>query len=113
MWIGSWLFLSRSWFPALILIIPLDLLARHLVCPGLARPLTISYVTERAVLHLNLHQYRSFWLTFRYHTARRPKSGVYAEVICRKCAEKSTDERQSHLDTSTTPVCPLVPQYVH
>ena len=35
-------------------------------------------------LHLNLHQYRSFRLINRNHTARRPKSGVYAEVVCRK-----------------------------
>src|SRR5258706_4763824 len=46
LWIGCWLYLSRSWFPALIPIVPLDLLARPLVCPGLARPITISYVTE-------------------------------------------------------------------
>src|SRR5258706_684910 len=44
--IGLWVYLSRSWFPALIPIVLLDLLARHPVCPGLARPLTISYVTE-------------------------------------------------------------------
>ena len=29
---------------------------------------------ERAALYLNLHLYRSFWLTYRNHTARRPKS---------------------------------------
>src|SRR5258706_319042 len=46
MWIGCWLSLSRSWFPALIPIVLLDLLARPLVCPGLARPITILYVTE-------------------------------------------------------------------
>src|SRR5258706_5131483 len=44
-----------------------------------------SLYLERAALHLNLHPYRSFWLTCRNHTARRPKSAVYAEVICRKC----------------------------
>src|SRR5258706_5740080 len=44
--IGCWVYLSRSWFPALIPIIPLDPLARHPVCPGLARPLTISYMTK-------------------------------------------------------------------
>ena len=70
-----------------------------------------SLYLERAALHLNLHPYRSFWLTYRNHTARRPKSGVYAEVVCRKCGERSSDERQSHLDTSTTPVCPLFLQY--
>ena len=68
---------------------------------------------ERAALHLNLHPYRSFWLTYRNHTARRPKSGVYAEVVCRKGGERSTNEGQSHLDTSTTPVCPLFSQSVH
>src|SRR5882757_4443488 len=68
-----------------------------------------SLYLERAPLHLNLHPYRSFWLTYRNHTARRSKSGVHAEVVCRKCRERSTDERQSHLDTSTTPVCPLFP----
>ena len=52
------------------------------------------------------------WLTYRNHTARRAKSGVYAEVVCRKRGEKSSDERQSHLDTSATPVCPLFLQYL-
>ena len=53
------------------------------------------------------------WLTYRNHTARRPKPGVYAEVVCRKCGGRSSEERQSHLDTSTTPVRPLFSQYVH
>src|SRR5258706_15875438 len=72
-----------------------------------------SFYLERAALRLNSHPYRSFWLIYRNHTARRPKSAVYAEVVCRKCGERSTDERQSHLDTSTTPVCPLFTQSVH
>jgi len=72
-----------------------------------------SLYLDRAALHLNSHPHRSFWLTRRNHTARRSKSGVYAEVVCRKCRERSTSERQSHLDTSTTHVCPLIPQYVH
>ena len=70
-----------------------------------------SLYLERAALHLNLHPYRSFWLTYRNHTARRPKSGVYAEVVCRKCRERITEERRSHLGTSSAPVCPLLPQY--
>ena len=73
-----------------------------------------SLYLDRAALHLNLHPYRSFWLTYRNHTTRRPKSGVYAEVVCRRWGERSTaDERQSHLDTSTTPVCPFYSQYLH
>ena len=68
---------------------------------------------ERATLHLNLHPSRSYWLTYRNHTARRSKSGVYAEVVCRQCGERSTSQRRSHVDTSTTAVCPLIPQYVH
>ena len=56
---------------------------------------------ERAALHLNLHLYCSFRLTYRNNTTRRPKPGVYAEVVRRKCGERSTaDERQSHLDTT-------------
>ena len=38
---------------------------------------------------------------------------LYAEIVCRKCGERGREERQSHLDTSTTPVCPLFLQYVH
>jgi len=53
------------------------------------------------------------WLAYRNHAPRRSKSGVYAEVVWRKCGEGITEERQSHLDTSTTPVGPLLPQYVH
>ena len=52
-------------------------------------------------------------LAYRNHTAGRPKSSVYAEVIYRRCGERSTTERQSHLDTSTTPVCPLLSKYAH
>ena len=72
-----------------------------------------SLFLERAVLHLSLHPYRSFQLTYRNHIARRSKSGLYAEVVCRKCGERIADERQPRLDTSTTPVCSLFPQYVH
>ena len=52
-------------------------------------------------------------LTCRNHTARRSKPGVYAKVVCRKCGERIREERRSHLDTDTTPVRPLFPQYVH
>ncbi len=61
-----------------------------------------SLYLERAALHPNLHPSRSFWLTYRNRTARRPKSGVYAEVVYRKCGERSTVERQSRTDRRTT-----------
>jgi hypothetical protein len=73
----------------------------------------ISLYLDRAALHLNLHPYRSFWLTSRNYTARNSNPGVYAEVVCRKCGEGITEESQPHLDTSTTPVCHLFLQYVH
>ena len=72
-----------------------------------------SLYLDGAALHLNLHPYHSYWITNRNHTARRSKSGVYAKVVCGKCGERHGEERQSHLDTSTTPVCTLFSQYVH
>ena len=63
-----------------------------------------SLYLDSAALHLNLHPYLSFWLTYRYHTARRPKSRVYAKLGCRKCGERITEDRRSYLDTRTTPV---------
>jgi hypothetical protein len=72
-----------------------------------------SLYLERAAFHLNLHLYCSIWPTYRNHTARRSKPRVYAEVVCRKCGERVTEERQPHLDTSTTPVCPLFLPYAH
>ena len=72
-----------------------------------------SLYLDRAALHLNLHPYLSFRLTYRNHIARRSKSGVYAKVVCRKCGGGIAEERRSDLDTSTTPVCPLFPQYVN
>src|SRR5258706_9178289 len=66
-----------------------------------------SLYLEHAALHLNTPPFRPFWLTYRNHSARCPKSGVYAEVVYRKCGERCSDERQSHLDTSTTLICPI------
>ena len=71
-----------------------------------------SLYLERATLHLSLHPNRSFQLTYRNHIERRSKSGVFAEAGCRKCGKRIREERQPHLDTSTTPVCLLFPQYV-
>src|SRR5258706_1771265 len=72
-----------------------------------------SLYLDRAALHLNFHPYLSFRLTYRNHTARRSKSAVYAKVVCRKCGDGITEERRSHLDTSTAPVRFLFPPYVH
>ena len=52
-----------------------------------------SLYLDRAALHLNLHPHRSFWLPYRNHTARRSKSTVYAEVVCKKRGERSREER--------------------
>ena len=60
-----------------------------------------------------LRPYPILRLTYRNHTARRSKSAVYAKVVYRKCGERVTEERLSHLDTSTTPVRPLFPPYVY
>ena len=82
-------------------------------------PRTFSLITnpslflDRAALHLNLRPYHSFRLTYRNCTTRRSKSGVYAEVVRRKCGERITEERKPHLDARTTPVGLLFPQYVH
>jgi len=65
-----------------------------------------SLYLERAALHFNLRPYHSFWPPYRDHASRHSKSGVYAEVVCRECGERIAEERQPHLDTSTTPVCP-------
>ena len=73
----------------------------------------MNMLSERAAFHLSLHSRRSFRLTYRNNTSRRSKSGVYAEVVCRKCGERIREDRQPHLDTSATPVCPSFPQYVH
>jgi len=72
-----------------------------------------SLYLDRAALHLNLCPYRSFPPTYRNYAARHSKSGVYAEVVCRKCGERTTEERQPHMDTSTAPVGPLLPRYAH
>ena len=65
-----------------------------------------SLYLDRTAPHLNLCPYRSFRLTYRYRIARRSQSGVYAEVIHRKCGERTTAKRQLHMGTSTSPVCP-------
>ena len=97
--------------------IPRKRTCKHLRRPDNARTFSLiknpSLYLERAVLHLNLHPYCSFSLTYRNHIARCPKSDLYAEVVCRKCGERRSDERRSHLDTSTAPVCPLFSQLVH
>ena len=72
-----------------------------------------SLYLERVALHLSLHPHRSFRLTYRNHIARRSKSRVYAKVDCRRCGERSGEERQPYLDPSATPVRPLFPQYIH
>jgi hypothetical protein len=43
-----------------------------------------SLYLDRAALHSNLDPPRSLWATYRNYTARHPKSGVYAEIVCRK-----------------------------
>ena len=53
------------------------------------------------------------WLTYRNYTARWSKPGVYTEVVCRECGKSIAEDWQPHLDTSTMPVCPLFPQYIH
>jgi len=40
-----------------------------------------------AAIHLNLRPYRSFRPTCRKYTAKRSKSGVFVEVVRRKCGE--------------------------
>ena len=72
-----------------------------------------SLYLDRAAIHLNLHPYYSFRLTYRNHTSGRSKSGVYAQLVCRKCGERITEERQLHLDTSATPVCHLFTEDAH
>jgi len=38
-----------------------------------------------------------------------PKASLYTEIVCRQWEEEVRDESQPHVDTSPTPICPLLP----
>ena len=53
---------------------------------------------EHAALHLSLHPYHSFqltYLTYRYHTSRHPKSGVCVQVVYRN-VDNELQKKDNH-----------------
>ena len=51
---------------------------------GIVADVPPSLYLDGAALHLNLGPCRSFRATYRSYTQRRPKTGLYAEVVYRK-----------------------------
>ena len=70
------------------------------------------YLEGAALRYTTLCPYRSIWETSRNHTRRRPKAGLCAEIVCRQSEEQVGDQGRQDVDTSPTPVCPLLPHNI-
>ena len=72
-----------------------------------------SLYLDGAPLRYRLRPYCSTQGTSRNCTPRRPKTGLYAELVCRWQEGEVRDESQRDVENIPTPVCPLPPYKIN